>query len=703
MNKKITLSTGSESLRMHPRYSKISLFIFSSLLLLATFVAGCKKDDFEGEIVGLCPVIVSTDPMNDAVDVVLNKEISITFNTEMDSSSINSNTFTIKQGATQISGTYRPGTDRKTFIFKPDVALMPFAVYSGTVTTGAKDIFKTAMVSDYTWSFTSIPMISLSANPTLGGTTSGGGVFAQGSSATVVASPNTGYTFTNWTENESVVSTSPSYQFTIAGNRSLVANFTAIPVGNFAVNLSSSPAAGGITTGSGSYNTGTLVTITAAANTGYTFTNWTENGVVVSTSSSFQLNLTANRSFVANFKQIPASQFAVILSSSPAAGGTTDGEGSFAAGTSVTIVATKNTGYTFTNWTDKTSGTVVSTSASYTFALTTNRNLVANFVRNTYTLTVTAVNGTVVKTPNQSSYDHGTSVVLTATASAGYVFSSWSDDASGSANPLTVVMNANKNITANFTLIPVVTPSILGDAALFGAFGGNAGITNQGLNTVINNGSIGTTAASTLITGFHDGTTGDIYTETPLNVGNVKGRIYTAPPAPGTATSFAMATKGLADATIAYNSISPASKPGGSDPGAGELGGLTLAPGVYKSASGTFKITNGNLTLDAKGDPNAQWIFQTATGLTVGIAGPTGARSVILTGGAAAKNVYWYVGSAATINAAGGGVMVGNIISTAGITFSTAGNAVQTVLNGRAISLVASVTMVNTTINVPAN
>jgi hypothetical protein len=85
----------------------------------------------------------------------------------------------------------------------------------------------------------------------------------------------------------------------------------------------------------------------------------------------------------------------------------------------------------------------------------------------------------------------------------------------------------------------------------------------------------------------------------------------------------------------------------------------------------------------------------------VGIAGPTGARSVILTNGAQAKNVYWYVGSAATINAAGGGVMTGTIISSAGVTFSTAGNAVQTVLNGRAISLVASVTLVNTTINVP--
>lgn len=249
------------------------------------------------------------------------------------------------------------------------------------------------------------------------------------------------------------------------------------------------------------------------------------------------------------------------------------------------------------------------------------------------------------------------------------------------------------------TYQPIVSPPV-GSTNIFGVFGGNAGITNEGLNTMINNGGIGTTAASTLITGFHDGMTGDIYTETPLNVGNSTGGIFTAPPAPGTGASFTTATNGLADANILYNSISPAAKPGGIDPGAGELGGLTLAPGIYKSASGTFNISNSDLTLDGMGDPNAVWIFQTAAGLTVGIAGPTGARSVLLINGASASNVFWYVGSAATINAAGGGVMSGTIIADAGITFSTAGNAVQTVLNGRALSLNASVTLVNTTINV---
>ena len=257
------------------------------------------------------------------------------------------------------------------------------------------------------------------------------------------------------------------------------------------------------------------------------------------------------------------------------------------------------------------------------------------------------------------------------------------------------------NFVWTFTTRTLNVGPNIGSLSLFGGFGGNAGITNQGLNTVINNGGIGTTAASTLVTGFHDGLNGNVYTETPLNKGLVKGGIYTAPPFPGTSSSFAIAQQAALDATALYNSISPAAMPGGIDPGAGQLGGLTLPPGIYKSASGTFGITNGNLTLDAQGDPNAVWIFQCAAALTVGIAGPTGAKSVILINGASASKVFWQVGSAATINGAGGGIMTGTIVANSGVTISTAGNAAQSVLNGRAISLIASVTMVNTTINVP--
>jgi hypothetical protein len=125
-----------------------------------------------------------------------------------------------------------------------------------------------------------------------------------------------------------------------------------------------------------------------------------------------------------------------------------------------------------------------------------------------------------------------------------------------------------------------------------------------------------------------------------------------------------------------------------------------LAPGIYKAASGSFLLTGSDLTLDGKGDTNALWVFQMASSLTVG--GPGAPRNIILVNGAQAKNVFWQVGSAATINAAGGGTMVGTIIASAGVTFSTAGNAAITTLNGRALGLNASVTVVNTVVNVPA-
>jgi len=237
----------------------------------------------------------------------------------------------------------------------------------------------------------------------------------------------------------------------------------------------------------------------------------------------------------------------------------------------------------------------------------------------------------------------------------------------------------------------------------FGVFGGNAGITNQGKTTVVN-GSIGTTAASTLVTGFVDLTDGLSYTVTPLNRGKVTDGIYAAAPPPGSATKAATALAGLNEARALYLSISPANMPGGAvNPGAGELGGLSLAPGIY-TASSSFKITNGNLTLDAQGDPNAKWYFQAPSTLTVGDSAPS---SVVFKDGIGKPgNVYWYVGTAAVINYAGGGVMVGNIIANSGVTLSSPANSTtlvgaETILNGRAISLVSAVTMVNTIINVP--
>lgn len=271
----------------------------------------------------------------------------------------------------------------------------------------------------------------------------------------------------------------------------------------------------------------------------------------------------------------------------------------------------------------------------------------------------------------------------------------------------TMLADSTWTFTVASCVIPPVQPAVaLGSASLFGTFGGTAGVTNQGLNTVVN-GNIGTTAVSTAVTGFHDAGPGCTYTETPLNVGTVNGLIYTAAPPPtvgcpteGTATTFAIATQARADALAAYNAL--VAMPGGPDPGAGNLANKTLAPGVYTAGAGSFMIQGGNLTLDAQGNANAVWVFQMATTLTVGGPGAAFPSSIILSNGAQAKNVFWQVGSAATINAGGGGTMVGTVISQAGAAISTPGNVTLVTVNGRVLSLGAAVTMVNTVINVPA-
>ena len=252
---------------------------------------------------------------------------------------------------------------------------------------------------------------------------------------------------------------------------------------------------------------------------------------------------------------------------------------------------------------------------------------------------------------------------------------------------------------------PVVPPVVnLRTVSTYGTFGGSAGMTNQGINTIIN-GDIGTIATTTsTVTGFHD-TEGDIFTETGSNIGGVNGTIYTCtnsvtgPNSTGVNAAYcALATQARLDAETAYLFLAAMPSDGVL---AANLAGTTINPGVYTNSSAVL-IQGGDLTLDAQGDANAVFVFQIGSTLTVGGPGAAFPQSIILAGGAQAKNVFWQVGTAATINAGGGGTMVGTIISSAGVTFSTAGNVTLVTLNGRALSLVASVTMVNTVINVPA-
>src|SRR5204862_7094412 len=106
-------------------------------------------------------------------------------------------------------------------------------------------------------------------------------------------------------------------------------------------------------------------------------------------------------------------------------------------------------GWNFVSWSGHASGTA----NPLNLTMDANKSITATFAINTYTMSVTAVgSGTVAKSPNQASYNHGTVVQLTATPSTGWHFVGWSGDASGSLNPLSVTMDGNKNITATFAI-----------------------------------------------------------------------------------------------------------------------------------------------------------------------------------------------------------------------------------------------------------
>ena len=132
----------------------------------------------------------------------------------------------------------------------------------------------------------------------------GNGNFNYGETCVVTATPNTDYHFVNWTENGTAVSSSASYSFTVTGDRNLVANFSQTLPTYYAITATANPTAGGTVTGAGSYAAGSSATLTATANEGYTFVNWTMNGTQVSTEPSYTFTVSAAGEYVANFEEV---------------------------------------------------------------------------------------------------------------------------------------------------------------------------------------------------------------------------------------------------------------------------------------------------------------------------------------------------------------------------------------------------------------
>ncbi len=139
---------------------------------------------------------------------------------------------------------------------------------------------------------------NIAVSASAGGTASGGGSYNCGDAIPLLATPNPCYSFVNWTENGSPVSGLSDFYFVVDTNHNFVANFAPT---TSTVSTTSSPASGGTASGGGTFGCEFSVAMTAAANSGYAFANWTENGVIINTSSNFTFTASGNHSLVANF------------------------------------------------------------------------------------------------------------------------------------------------------------------------------------------------------------------------------------------------------------------------------------------------------------------------------------------------------------------------------------------------------------------
>jgi uncharacterized repeat protein (TIGR02543 family) len=293
--------------------------------------------------------------------------------------------------------------------------------------------------------------LSTTSAPAAGGTVTGAGSYTSGTNVTVTATPAAGYTFTGWSGDASGTNTSVS--ISMNSNKSVTANFAPI---TYTLTTTANPAAGGSVSGAGTYNSGTNVTVTATPAAGYTFTGW--SGDASGTNTSVSISMNSNKSITANFAPIT---YTLTTTANPAAGGSVSGAGTYNSGTNVTVTATPAAGYTFTGWSGDASGTNTSVSIS----MNSNKAVTANFAPITYTLTTTANPAAGGSVSGAGTYNSGTNVTVTATPAAGYTFTGWSGDASGTNTSVSISMNSNKAVTANFQLSTVPTTIRIEDDA----------------------------------------------------------------------------------------------------------------------------------------------------------------------------------------------------------------------------------------------
>ncbi|UCE62134.1 MAG: PKD domain-containing protein [Phycisphaerales bacterium] len=285
------------------------------------------------------------------------------------------------------------------------------------------------------------------------------GDYQFGTSVTLGASANRGYVFDSYLDEEgNELSTEAVLTVTVEGAASITARFVAEEQDLHTLTVLVTPSGSGtvaLDPQSGPYEDGTLVTVTATPNTGYEFARY--SGDASGTDRVASVTIRSDMTVVAEFAPIMVS---VAVTVDPTGAGSVSLDppgGTYEFGTTVSLTAASNAGFSFDAFTDD-QGTVLSTEPTYQLVAENDVSLTARFVP-LYTLTVDVVpggGGTVSVDPVGGSYVAGTVVTLTATSNDGYEFVEYTGDATGDDPVLTITMDANKAVQADFEWVPAI-------------------------------------------------------------------------------------------------------------------------------------------------------------------------------------------------------------------------------------------------------
>lgn len=269
------------------------------------------------------------------------------------------------------------------------------------------------------------------------GSVSGGGTYTYGQTATITATPSTGWYFTGFSGDAS--GTTNPQSFTVDGAKSITANFARL---RYTVTTATMPSGIGSVSGAANYNYGETATITAPnLSPAYNFTGF--SGAVSGASNPQSFTVTGNAAVTAHYTTATYTLTATYNGTGSVSAG-----GTYNYGTVRSITATPGTGQYFAGW----SGAATGTTNPINVTVDANKTLVANFVPNTYPITTNTAGSGSGSVTGGGNYTHGASATLTASAATGSTFSSWTGGLTGSTNPRTITVNASLTATANFTL-----------------------------------------------------------------------------------------------------------------------------------------------------------------------------------------------------------------------------------------------------------